>query len=347
MTQSLSDSVDMDVETLLQTCLNAKEEDEFEEFEEPGSPTAPTSAEEIPLSYVGSLLLFTAKLNRKILNDSDMSPLNIKIFPEHATLTQKFLPEGVPGAVIDAMVFIGSWILRHNDKDGEVSKLGDIPNNDDEFFLYLQKYSALSATVSEPDLRALLFLHTTTVLHLNPREEVRLVFIKDTLEHCPFEALKAAIIGYLKDEVLAALKDKNDGKSQEPLFLSPIIIDSMLLSLFPDYEDELVKKAVHEAWTRFNEAYSTISATANLYYLLWANDDLRNYLGIMRPSWTAEIQRRWVDVVKKAITNFKNTGKGEGSAEEYLKKRIQDSSMDLDMLSYLLDRLDEIRQQKS
>ncbi|KAK6359706.1 hypothetical protein TWF696_000848 [Orbilia brochopaga] len=344
---SLSDSVDMDIETLLQTCLNAKEEEELEEFEEPGSPTAPTSAEEIPLSYVGSLLLFAAKLSRKVLNDKDMSPLNIKIFPEHEILTQKFLHEGAEGAVIDAMVFIGSWITRHGEKDGDVSELGVIPSKDDAFFLYLQQYSALSATVSEPDLRALSFLHVTTMLHLNPREELRLAFIKDTLEHCPFEALKAAIIGYLKDEILAALKDKSSGANQESIFLSPIIFDSLLLNLFPDYEDELLKKPVREGWTRFNEAYSTISTTANLYYLLWANDDLRNYLGVTRPDWTAEIQRRWVDVVRKAITAFKTAGKGEGSAEADLKKEIQDSSVDLDMLSYLLDRLDEIRQQKS
>ncbi|KAJ6260510.1 hypothetical protein Dda_4736 [Drechslerella dactyloides] len=344
---SLSDTVDMDVETLLQTCLNAELEDDMEEFEEPGSPTAPTSAEEIPLSYVGSLLLFTAKLNRKVLQGEDLSPLNIKIFPEHAVLTEKFLPDGVEEAVVDSMVFIGNWITRHNNKDGDIVELGNIPSNEDDFFLYLQKYSALSATVSEPDLRALSFLHATTILHLNPREEHRLAFIKDTLEHCPFEALKAAIISYLKDEILDALKQFNKGVNQESIILSPIVFDSLLLHLFPDYEDEFLKKPVREGWMRFMEAFSTISATANLYYLLWANDDLRNHLGVMRPDWTAEIQRRWVDVLKKVVTTFRNAGKGEGPVPADVKKAIQDASTDLDMLAYLLGRLDEIRQQKS
>ena len=114
------------------------------EPEEPGSPTAPTSAEEIPLSYVGSLLLLAAKLNRKALEGEDSSALNLKIFPEHANLTSKYLPEGVEGSVIDALVFIGSWIIRQSNKDGELSQLGSIPNNDDEFFLYIQVFSRLS-----------------------------------------------------------------------------------------------------------------------------------------------------------------------------------------------------------
>ncbi|EPS44728.1 hypothetical protein H072_1287 [Dactylellina haptotyla CBS 200.50] len=342
---TLSDAVDMDLESLLQTCLNAniEENEEPEGPEEPGSPTAPTSAEEIPLSYVGSLLLFAGKLSRKVLKGEDLSPLQLKIFPEHANLTSKYLPEGVEGSVIDALVFIGSWIIRHNKKEGDIAELGNIPSEDDDFFLYLQKYSALSATSSEPDLRALTFLHVTTMLHLNPREELRLAFIKDTLEHCPFEALKAAIIGYLKDEVLAASREK----SAESIFFSPLILDSLLLNLFPDYEEELLKRPLRDGWVRFNEAYSTISATANLYYLLWANDELRNTLSVARPDWTAEIQRRWVDIIKKAVALFKSASAVDSTGDADLKKEIQSSSIDLEMLSYLLDRLDEIRQQKS
>ncbi|KAK6543070.1 hypothetical protein TWF694_006994 [Orbilia ellipsospora] len=345
---SLSDAVDMDIENLLQTILHAKIEDESEVqiLEEPGSPGAPSSPEEIPLSYVGSLLLFAAKLNRKVLKGEDLDALKIKIFPEHATLTSKFLPDGAEAAIIDAMVFIGSWIIRHKNKAGDVAELGEIPSKDDDFFLYLQKYSAISATSSEPDLRALTFLHATTILHLNDREDLRLAFIKDTLEHCPFEALKAAIIGFLKDEIIGAQKEKSAGTDQDSIFLSPLILDSLLLNLFPDYEDEFLKKPVRDGWVRFNETYSTISATANLYYLLWANDELRNYLSVTRPDWVAEIQRRWVDVVKKAVTSFKTTITG-GAADADLKKEIQESSVDLEMLSYLLDRLDEIRQIKS
>ncbi|KAK6505132.1 hypothetical protein TWF481_007053 [Arthrobotrys musiformis] len=346
---NLSDSVGMNIESLLQTCLDAnlEPEDECVEPEEPSSPTAPTSAEEIPLSYVGSLLLLAAKLNKKVLEGEDSSALKLKIFPEHANLTSKYLPEGVEGSVIDALVFIGSWIIRQSNKDGELSQLGSIPSNDDDFFLYIQKYSALSATLSEPDLRGLTYLHATTILHLNPREELRLGFIKDTLEHCPFEALKAAIIGYLKDEILAAQKGKATGASKESIFLSPLILDTLILNLFPDYEEEFLKRGIRDGWVRFNEAYSTISATANLYYLVWANDDLRNHLSVTRPDWTTEIQRRWVEVVKKSIATFKSAGTGEGAADADLKKEIQDATMDLEMLSYLLDRLDEIRQQKS
>ncbi|KAF3908615.1 hypothetical protein AA313_de0201205 [Arthrobotrys entomopaga] len=346
---SLSDTVEMDIESLLQTCLNAKieeEENEIQLLEEPGSPGAPKSAEEIPLSYVGSLLLFAAKLNRKVLKEEDLDSLKIKIFPEHATLTSKYLPDGAEAAIIDAIVFIGSWIIRHKNKSGDVAELGDTPSKDDDFFLYLQKYSVISATSSEPDLRALTFLHATTILHLNDREDLRLAFIKDTLEHCPFEALKAAIIGYLKDEIIAAQKEKSAGANKESIFLSPLILDSLLLNLFPDYEDEFLKRSVRDGWVRFNEAYSTISATANLYYLLWANDELRNYLSVARPDWVAEIQRRWVDVVKKAVALFKATNTGDAGDAD-LKKEIQDSSIDLEMLSYLLDRLDEIRQAKS
>ncbi|KAF3939348.1 hypothetical protein ABW19_dt0205449 [Dactylella cylindrospora] len=368
---TLSDMVGMDMDMLLKNCLEAKfdPEEEPDETEEPGSPTAPTSAEEIPLSYVGCLLLFAGKLNRKVLKDDDPSELSIRIFPDHATLSSKFLPEGAEGAVVDALVFIGSWIIRRSNKDGDLSELGKIPSKDDDFFLYLQKYSALSAQSSEPDLRALCFLHATTILHLNPREDLRLAFVKDTLEHCPFESLKAAIIGYLKDETLAALKEKASNSNKSSIFLSPIIVDTLLLELFPDYEEEFLKSPVQDAWVHFNESYSTISATANFYYLLWANDDLRNDLGVMNPQWITEIQRRWVDVIKKSVEKFKKVGKEGGvdaglsvcvtlpqskfrccrklTIDSVLQKEIQDSAMDLEMLSYLLDRLDEIRQQKS
>lgn len=105
---------------------------------EPGSPKPPTSAEEIPLSYVGSILLLAGKLNRKSLKSEDLSSVSIKIFPEHAILTNKYLPEDAPPAIIDALVFIGGWILRHNNKEGDVAELGPIPNQEEEFFLYIQ-----------------------------------------------------------------------------------------------------------------------------------------------------------------------------------------------------------------
>lgn len=100
--------------------------------------------------------------------------------------------------VVDAVLFLGAFALYQG------GGLGEVPVELEDFLMYLQTFAAISATASSPQTRFLAHYHVATVLKQHPDEAVRLAYIKDTLEHCPFESLKERVVLILKDEIIYA-----------------------------------------------------------------------------------------------------------------------------------------------
>lgn len=167
-------------------------------------------------------------------------------------------------AVIDALLAIGLWL---EEKDKFVSG----PLEDEEFLQLLQTLSLLSANCPDEKLRYCAHVLTGNILHAHPHDRVRLTFLSDTLEHCPYESLRASAVGWLKEELITAHRrssspapaashasgSSSHGHSHSPprnAFASAAAISALQPYLFP-YESALVVESDNELWEEFQRTY--------------------------------------------------------------------------------------------
>lgn len=164
-----------------------------------------------------------------ILFESKSPQPKLSIFPDHAKLVKHFIglegPTSIGGeepGVVDAILAIGLWLEYNN-------RFVSGPLKDEDFLQHLQTLSLLSANNPSPTLRYTAHVFTSSILHAHPVDRVRLTFICDTLENCPYETLKASAVSWLKEEIIAAQERKS-----ENVFASNVALAAVQPYLFPD-----------------------------------------------------------------------------------------------------------------
>ncbi|KAL8669349.1 MAG: hypothetical protein Q9168_006054 [Polycauliona sp. 1 TL-2023] len=294
---------------------------------EPDTPTnddsfdLPSSASEVPLSRTGCLYLLCASYASAALfnapSKESQNPSESTFFsllgdflgdPASSTLGSQSL------SLIDSLVFFGHYTVKGNDL---ISFLKQQPENDSVFTKTLQYFSVISANTPSAALRYAAHLLTSRILHLHPNEHLRLTFIKDTLQHCPYENLKASAVGWLKDEILVAnrpgvatavdqssTKEENE-ESIPSIFATPTCIATLAPHLFASPIS--MDKDAFQA----NESF--FLAALNLYYLLLSNEGLKEKLGLLGPGGQFEdinADGGWLHSLEKALRML-----DDGSAE--------------------------------
>ena len=247
---------------------------------DPSSPADdfPTSASDVPLSRHGSLYLFCATAAASTLFDAPSAIPSLAIFPHFSALLPSFIGVSSPSSagseppcLIDAILFLGTYIIS-------TSSIGT-PETDEIFNETLQRLSLLSANTPSPTLRYHAHLLTAKTLHSHPKEEVRLAYIKDTLEHCPYENLKASAVGWLKTELLAANEAPSETHQdieteKEPsLFATPVALSVLSPHLFtiPQIPEDL---SPEEMLLIFSNHLPLWLAVLNLIYLVLSSPSL-------------------------------------------------------------------------
>ena len=232
---ALTHDLGLEYEELVRTVLDPEDEKR-------GMPGAedepPAAAADIPLSKTGALILIAAHHMKQELYASakpDEEEDSIPIFPGHATILSNFIgtlgPQTVgmePEALLDIVLALGVVALSRNN-------IGE-PKDDEAFAQYLQTVSLISANSPSPSLRGHAHYLTTTILRSHPHDLVRLTFIRDTLEHCPYENLKASAVSWLKGETLEANapgKQPSDEHEHANIFATPVAISAVAPYLWP------------------------------------------------------------------------------------------------------------------
>jgi len=301
---ALTQDLDLKTEDLLQTILDSQDEKRGPAGMEDDPPA---SAAEIPLSRTGSLLLLAARGVKQELyasaQNNELSTINI--FPEHATILKNFVgllgPQTVglePEALLDTILALGLIALENNN-------VGE-PKDDESFAQYLQIISLVSANTPSPSLRGHAHYLTATVLRSHPHDLVRLTFIRDTLEHCPYENLKASAVSWLKGETLEAnaltTQGNNDSSEQTNIFATPVALSTVALHLWPDLTNHFsnIDTDLPDAWMKFRQELGFYVAALNFYYMLLQAKQLHDTLGVK------ELQLgHYIGPLEKAIEQFK------------------------------------------
>lgn len=244
----------MDTEPETETEAEAEAEAEEEE-------NYPSSPEDIPLSAGGCLSLIAAMIFSTVSFGTESALPSLSIFPDHEKLLKRFVGTtgaenigGEPIGIIDAIATIGLW-LEHN------NHFVSGPLEDDDFLQHLQSLSLLSANSPSPSLRYACHVLTSSILHAHPDDRVRLAFISDTLEHCPYETLKESAIGWLKDELMTAQARKSNN-----VFSSSAAITAVQPYIFPEIPS--VEDGNEELIQQLMQVYPLHMGILNFLYFL-------------------------------------------------------------------------------
>lgn len=240
----------------------------------------PKAADDVALSRLGSLLLYAGRQASSILYDSPPDATTaFEIFPDHQELLKNCLSSHdmgtgqlgtEPEALIDSVLALGLVCLERN-------SMGD-PATDEQFTDYLQVVALLSSNCPNANLRGHAHYLASTVLRSQPDEEIRLAFIRDTLEHCPFENLKVSAVGWIKGEIIEANpptpiagyehQASTTHDQESSIFTKPLALDSLAPHLFPSLHADLIAAPIRDAWMTFQTSVSFYLASLNFLYLL-------------------------------------------------------------------------------
>jgi hypothetical protein len=195
------------------------------------------------------LFLINSLIFSSIIFESKVPLPTLSIFPDHAKLVKHFIgangPENIGGeepGVVDAILALGLCLENSN-------QFVSGPLEDEDFLQYLQSLSLLSANCPSPTLRYNAHLLTSSILHAHPTDRLRLTFISDTLEHCPYETLKASAVSWLKEEMITA-----NVRKSENVFASTVALGAAQPYLFPatsalaDASDEELLQEIQQAF---------------------------------------------------------------------------------------------------
>ena len=216
------------------------------------------------------------------LFDAPTASLSLNIVPDFAAILASALGDSATGStgaepepLIDAVLFLGFLTID--------SGQGMSTNDDTAYNNILQRLSLLSANMPSPALRYHAHVLTSSFLHAHPSDPFRLAFIRDTLEHCPYENLKASAIGWLKDELLAANKDtqvKKETTAETSIFSTPAALTTLGPFICPDPEELMKDQSISDSYATFQAYQAFYLAVLNLVYLLLSSPHLLSKLQI-------------------------------------------------------------------
>ena len=273
----------------------------------------PSSASDVPLSKTGSVYILATMAASSTLFDAPASIPSLSLVPDFAGILASSLGDSATGStgaesepLIDAVLFLGFFVLNSQpelttDKDGE--------SGDHVFNNVLQRLSLLSANMPSPVLRYHAHLLTSTILHLNPSENSRLAFIRDTLEHCPFENLKASAIGWLKDEILAAEKaeqSKNMSYAENSIFATSVALTNLAPFIFLIPEKLMEGQSLTDSYATFQAHQPFYLAVLNLLYLLLSSATLSSRLDMADVAKQNDLPR-FLDSLLQASKRFQSS----------------------------------------
>ncbi|CAD0114047.1 unnamed protein product [Aureobasidium uvarum] len=278
----------------------------------------PKTAADIPLSKVGSLFMFAAANVATVLYSTPKPKDAFSIFPDHQKVLHNYIASSPdmgatigtePEAVLDAVLALAILAIEE-DNVGE-------PTDSEEFNQYLQYLSLMSSNSPSPSIRYHAFYLATTILRSNPSDVERLAFIKDTLEHCPFDNLKAAAVSWIKGETIEANPPTGSSQAstqQSSVFATPVALDTLAPYLFPDLTHDLTATSITDSFVTFQQNLHFYLATLNFYYLLLSANHLHEALAIGDLHCNNDIAGSFLQPLREASARFKQA-KAAGELE--------------------------------
>lgn len=280
--------------------------------EEEQDSDLPSQSSDVPLSTLGCLYILTSALASPILFNT--SKPFLPALPSYTTLLSTLLPpptspslSSTPAPTLDALFFL---LFQINDTDPIPT-----PPSDADFTLILQQLSLLSANLPSPSQRYQAHQLASQILHTHPSDDVKLAQIRDTLEHCPYDNLKASATEWLKTEILTTNTPAEDSSgTDKSIFTSPALLHILAPFLWPGIKT--TQDPTIDSYAPFQALQPFYLAVLNLLYLLIANTTIAENLGIM--DFEPEISGQFLGPLMREAETFETIflAEGQGDAGE-------------------------------
>lgn len=237
------------------------------------------------------------------------------LFPDHDTLLENYLGEDAQTQIlhspanIESILVVGLWLQEN--------KLIAPAGQEANFMTYHHALTLCSVFHPSIHVRNAAVTLAGLVLHDDPDDADRLKILEDLLENAPFASLKACGLTWLREELLAAHKNKSN-----TVFATTQCIDELQYHIFPNLADTLEKagpEALLEYWT---ENSSFLLQAANFAYFLFVSDVGKD---VVPGAMNSAVEQRYVEPLLAAAAR--------------LEKKIQDDA-DADNASGVLLELD-------
>ena len=231
----------------------------------------PSSASDISLSYVGSLYLLSAIQVSSILFNVPSS-FHLSLYSPYFKILENFLgnlPHGHfaqnKGPLLDSALALGfltfqnaSWVADDEEAD-----------NSEAWILRLQQLSILIISIPSPTVRSHAQALTSAVIHSHPSKATIFQFLQSVLGNPGYELLKPSVVGWLKDEILAAARRPSSPKDlrEKSMFADPMILSILSDDLFPRISTSSSSMPMPTT-DAFYARIPFFLAVLNLFYLL-------------------------------------------------------------------------------
>ena len=252
---------------------------------DPAENDSPPPPQDNSISAAGYLYLLCSRIFSATILSAPLPLPPISVFPDFASILSNFIGLRSPATagtepppLIDAVLFLGRYILS------STSTIGT-PSDDEQFTSTLQLLALISANTPLPSLRYHAHTLCAKILHSHPSEHVRLAYIKDTLENCPYENLKASAVGWLKTELLSAVDQNNPSPSSTAsseekvsLFGTPAALQTLAAHLFspPSLPSDSEKNA-EDQLIFFSNNHPFWMSVLNLVYFLSSSSSTQSW----------------------------------------------------------------------
>lgn len=233
------------------------------------------------------------------------------IFPDHQTLLENFLGEDPQSqvlqnpATIESILVIGLWLQEN--------KLIASTGQETNFMSYHHSLTLCSVFHPSIYVRNAAVTLAGLILHDDPDDQDRLKILEDLLENAPFASLKACALTWLREEVMAAQKNKTTSSSN--VFATTQCVDELQYHIFPNLAPTLEKagpEALLEYWTE-NSAF--LLQAANLAFFLFAADAYKN---VVPGAMSSAVEQRYVEPLLTASSRLEERLKNEEGADRIL-----------------------------
>ena len=194
----------------------------------------------------------------------------------------------------------------------------------------MQRLSLLSAQLPDPTLRYQAHHLASTLLSLHSSDEVKIAYIKDTLEHCPFDNLKGSAVGWLKDQILAANTPNEEGTASGSVFSSSDLLDIAGEWLWGDrvgvpmYSPQQSNEEAEEDFSNLQKMLSFYLAVLNLFYLLLSNKSIFTNLNVKE--YIGGVKSEFLEPLSQAAKGYEGALKS-GTIDGMEEQEVRDAQV--------------------
>lgn len=282
----------------------------------------PSDPSKIYLPTGGAVILAAYWIFSSTIFDASHPSPDIRIFPEHFAILDKFLQDDAhaqiqksPGT-IEALIAIGLWLHYSNllSRGSVDSHLKSTTTSSEDPTSDFMRYTHLATLIAlfHPNLqvRNAASVLAGLVFHSDPEDEDRLKILYDLLENCTFASLKARAVVWLREEIISATTNP----SSSSIFSATQALETLQYVVFPNLDFLEEMQATEEKVEYLAGNMQFLLQVVNFGLFLWGgNGEGKGKKEYVPENMDAAVRERWWEPLVKVLEGLEGLEGMEGN----------------------------------